>query len=267
MIRDVFHVHRHDVVDSTSSEAARRVRAGTAQHAEVHTAREQTAGRGRLGRPWHSRPGEGLYATLVWFTDARPNGAAATMAAGLAVLDAVRALGLRMARLDWPNDLVVDGAKLAGVLIEALPANGRTALVVGIGLNVGSAAFPRELTDERAVTSLAREGVTTAPELVLEALLPPLAARLDAALDPDRVDSMVDDFAAATGLLGTRVVVRAASGRASASGGTPPRTDGAPSEQVHTGTLRALALDGLELVLDTGPLRIPLEHVRALQHG
>lgn len=258
-----FHVHRHDVVDSTSSEATRRVRAGVAQHAEVHTAREQTAGRGRLGRRWHSEPGHGLYATLVWFADVRPNGAAATMAAGLAVLDAVRSLGLATARLDWPNDLVVDGAKLAGVLIEALPVDGRTALVVGIGLNVGSTAFPRELTDERAVTSLAYEGVATTPELALEALLPPLAARLDTALDPDRVDELADDFAAATGLLGTRVVVRAAEVRG-ASRDVGVRTDSEPSERVHTGTLRALALDGVELVGDAGPLRIPLEHVRAL---
>lgn len=95
-------------------------------------AEEQTAGRGRRGRRWHSAPGAG-----ITFSLARPvrrpvnELAALSLVAGVACVQALRAMGVEKARLKWPNDLVVDGAKLGGILVET---RGGTA-VIGIGIN------------------------------------------------------------------------------------------------------------------------------------
>jgi BirA family transcriptional regulator, biotin operon repressor / biotin---[acetyl-CoA-carboxylase] ligase len=95
-------------------------------------AEEQTAGRGRRGRRWHSAPGAG-----VTFSLGRRIGRPArefpalSLVAGVAATRALRALGAHKAALKWPNDLVVDGAKLGGILVES--RNGHA--VIGIGIN------------------------------------------------------------------------------------------------------------------------------------
>ena len=95
-------------------------------------AEEQTAGRGRRGRRWHSAPGAGITFSLGRRIN-RPARelAALSLVAGVATARALRALGMD-ARLKWPNDLIVDGAKLGGILVET--RNGNHA-VIGIGLN------------------------------------------------------------------------------------------------------------------------------------
>src|SRR3990167_256707 len=82
-------------------------------------AEEQTAGRGRRGRRWHSTPGAGLTFSLALRVK-RPARelAGLSLAAGVALCKALRALGVARAALKWPNDLVVDGAKLGGLLVE-----------------------------------------------------------------------------------------------------------------------------------------------------
>src|SRR5688572_19193259 len=95
-------------------------------------AEEQTAGRGRRGRRWHSARGAGITFSLGRRIR-RPTRelAVLSLVAGVAVARALHALGARSARLKWPNDLVLDGAKLGGILVET--RNGRA--VIGIGLN------------------------------------------------------------------------------------------------------------------------------------
>ncbi len=97
---------------------------------------QQTAGRGRLGRSWWSAPGAGLY--LSWI--ARPDfpqsmGAALPLLAAVAMADALVARGLSP-MLKWPNDVLVGGRKLAGVLCEARGTPARWSAVVGLGLNL-----------------------------------------------------------------------------------------------------------------------------------
>ena len=95
-------------------------------------AEEQTAGRGRRGRRWHSAPGAGLTFSLGRRIG-RPTRelAALSLVAGVAAARALRALGVRKAALKWPNDLVVDGAKLGGILVEVR----NSYAVIGIGIN------------------------------------------------------------------------------------------------------------------------------------
>jgi BirA family biotin operon repressor/biotin-[acetyl-CoA-carboxylase] ligase len=95
-------------------------------------AEEQSAGRGRRGRRWHSAPGAGITFSLGRRIR-RPARElpALSLVAGVACIEALRALGVSQARLKWPNDLVADGAKLGGILVES--RNGRA--VIGIGIN------------------------------------------------------------------------------------------------------------------------------------
>src|SRR5688572_13455030 len=178
---------RHALVDSTNERALAAIADGTARHGDVHMAEGQSAGRGRLGRGWASASGEGLYLSVVLLPSAPVVPTALTMGAGLAVLEAARALGARRARLKWPNDVLVEGAKLAGILVEArgtAPPHGTAPshAVVGIGLNVRQRAFPPELEAERPVTSLARLGFAHDLDEAAAALLARLAPRLAAAL-------------------------------------------------------------------------------------
>jgi BirA family biotin operon repressor/biotin-[acetyl-CoA-carboxylase] ligase len=96
-------------------------------------AEEQTAGRGRRGRRWHSAPGAGITFSLGRRMR-RParEAAALSLVAGVATTRALRALGAHKAALKWPNDLMVDGAKLGGILVEIHNSNHA---VIGIGLN------------------------------------------------------------------------------------------------------------------------------------
>lgn len=238
-----FRVLRHGTVDSTSERAFAALAEGTARDGDVHVADAQTAGRGRLGRRWRSAPGEGLTLSVVCLPERLvPHPAAWTMGAGLAVLETVRALGLHAARLKWPNDVLVGSAKLAGILVEARGTAPPHA-VVGIGINVRQRTFPPDLEAERAVTSLAREGLDVATTEVLDALLPALEERLRSVRSD--APALARDYAAALGLLGRPVRLSDAAGE-------------------HLGILRALTLDGLDLETPAGVHRARLEHVGAL---
>jgi BirA family biotin operon repressor/biotin-[acetyl-CoA-carboxylase] ligase len=165
-----------DSVGSTMEEA-RALAQGGAPDGTVVWAREQTAGRGRQGRGWTSPRGN-LFLTLLL----RPRGnalAAAQLgfAAGLALAEAVAPL-LRPGQvaLKWPNDLLVDGAKAAGMLLEsratAVDGGGVEWLLLGLGVNLAAAPAPGE-TPYRATSLAAACGRAVRPEEVI----PPLLAR------------------------------------------------------------------------------------------
>jgi len=144
---------------STNDLAAERARAGAPTGLVVAT-EAQTAGRGRLGRSWHSPAGENLYFSMVLRPTRSPSEIPPlTLLVGAAVAVALRALGLGP-RLKWPNDVqLVDEAgrrrKVAGILTEMATVGDRVQqVVVGVGLNVNGLEFPAELA-ERA-TSLRR---------------------------------------------------------------------------------------------------------------
>lgn len=98
----------------------------------------QTAGRGRRGRAWASPPGVGLYTSILLRPNLPPNDLALlTLVAGLGAAEAIREVTTLTSRLKWPNDVLVDGAKVSGILTE-LASEGSTVChaVVGIGINV-----------------------------------------------------------------------------------------------------------------------------------
>ncbi|HQZ02981.1 MAG TPA: biotin--[acetyl-CoA-carboxylase] ligase [Thauera sp.] len=104
----------------------------------VLVADEQTAGRGRRGRQWQSWPEGSLTFSLLWrFARGTPAPAGLSLVAGLAVARAVEQMGVLGVQLKWPNDVLVNGEKLAGILVELLAAGDRSlAAVIGIGINL-----------------------------------------------------------------------------------------------------------------------------------
>jgi BirA family biotin operon repressor/biotin-[acetyl-CoA-carboxylase] ligase len=126
----------HESTGSTNDEARQLALAGTPEGTLV-LAEEQTAGRGRLQRPWVAPPGQALLFSLVFYPSGVPQDAfALTMLSSLACMQAVLSqTGLRPA-IKWPNDLLLEGRKLAGILSELGQAGERYYAVVGIGLNV-----------------------------------------------------------------------------------------------------------------------------------
>jgi BirA family biotin operon repressor/biotin-[acetyl-CoA-carboxylase] ligase len=154
------HVSWYDSVGSTNDVAAGLANAG-ALEGTVVVAESQTAGRGRLGRVWCSPPGAGLYLSVVL----RPRGLASdsaqhasllTIAAGVAVAEGVQAATGLEADLKWPNDLVVENRKLAGILTEAVIRTGELEFaVVGIGVNLREGAYPPDVA--RRATSIEAE--------------------------------------------------------------------------------------------------------------
>ena len=126
---------------STMTEAARLARAGCAAGSVV-VAEEQTAGQGRLGRVWHSEPEAGLYVTIVLRPAlAEENARVLSMALGLATAEAIARVADLRTDLRWPNDVLIDGKKCAGILVQAEG----TAFLAGIGINVNHTSFPPEL--------------------------------------------------------------------------------------------------------------------------
>lgn len=132
--------------DSTNS-VALRLAAEDAPHGTVVLAEEQTAGRGRFGRSWYSERSSGIYASVILRPPLSPSAAPAlTLMAGVAAHRAVSlATGLPV-DIRWPNDLLVDGKKVCGILTEMSAELDRLhAVVLGIGINVNHLEMPAEL--------------------------------------------------------------------------------------------------------------------------
>ncbi len=130
-------VHVRFTVDSTNTVLAERLREG-AGAPELCAAEIQTAGRGRRGRRWVSGLGQSLVLSVSWRFTMRPGGLSGlSLAVGVALVEALAAGGFDGAMLKWPNDLIVDDRKLAGILVEASQARpDSAACVVGVGFNL-----------------------------------------------------------------------------------------------------------------------------------
>ncbi|HEY6188570.1 MAG TPA: biotin--[acetyl-CoA-carboxylase] ligase [Pyrinomonadaceae bacterium] len=167
---------RFATLASTNTEAARQARLGAPEGLCI-VAREQTAGRGRQERVWISPAGAGLYCSILL----RPrlelsSWPLITLAASLAVHDALLEACALATDIKWPNDIYGRGRKLCGILAETVEHEGARACVVGIGINLSDSAFPAELRE--AATSIeALTGSIADAETLLEALLRAFAGR------------------------------------------------------------------------------------------
>jgi BirA family biotin operon repressor/biotin-[acetyl-CoA-carboxylase] ligase len=160
-----------DVVDSTNVALMREAMAG-APSGSVLCAEHQVQGKGRRGRAWRSALGGSLTFSVLWRFERGIQGISGlSLAVGLAVARAVNRFSVHPVSLKWPNDLLLDFRKLAGILVEVQgDLHGSSFAVVGVGLNVNLAPEPRDEIDQ-AVVDLAEMGVTAGRNQLLAACL------------------------------------------------------------------------------------------------
>jgi BirA family transcriptional regulator, biotin operon repressor / biotin---[acetyl-CoA-carboxylase] ligase len=177
-------------------------------------AEHQTAGRGRRGRSWTSPAGTNLLFSVVL----RPDGPSAGLgllatAAGLATSEGIESLvGLRCG-LKWPNDVTIEGRKVAGILVETrVSSSVATVAVVGIGINVGW--HPKDVAEAPGTTSIVAHGRAAARHELLAAVLARLETLYELSRDPEGAEGLAARAAARSDLLGRRVRVRRGDGTA-----------------------------------------------------
>lgn len=137
-----------DCIDSTNTKAKELAEDGHPTGTFV-VADQQTAGKGRRGRSWDSLPGTGIYMTLLLKPDINPNNASMlTLVAAIATANAIHRVTDAQALIKWPNDVVINGKKICGILTEmSAQFDYINHIVIGIGINVHNESFPEELAD------------------------------------------------------------------------------------------------------------------------
>lgn len=169
-----------DEVESTNTHAMQRAIAG-APAGTVIAAESQPGGRGRQGRAWHSAVGGALTFSLVWrFAQGAGFLSGLSLGVGVALVRALEKLGVEGAALKWPNDVLWQGRKLAGILIEMQgDALGPGIAVIGVGLNVRLTAATRLRIDQPATDLATACGAVPDRNRVLAVLLIELGGMLD----------------------------------------------------------------------------------------
>ena len=155
--------------DSTNTRLKELARQG-APHGAVAGALEQTGGKGRLGRRFTSPPG-GLYLSILWRPDCSPEKAARLSCAGaLAACAAIEEVSGIAPDIKWPNDLLLKGKKISGILTEAAWQKEGGWVIVGTGINVNTESFPTELVDSASSLYL-ETGRRIEPEKLMAAFV------------------------------------------------------------------------------------------------
>jgi BirA family biotin operon repressor/biotin-[acetyl-CoA-carboxylase] ligase len=167
-----YRFYRYDILGSTNDEALRLAALGEPEGAVV-MADTQTAGRGRLGRQWITPRGTALAMTLLL----RPQLAVAhttqiALLGGLAVLEGVQQVTTLTPQLKWPNDVLVHGKKVAGVLAESgFLGNKLEHVALGMGVNINSGPPPNLVTEYPATSLAAEYGASLDREAIAQAIL------------------------------------------------------------------------------------------------
>jgi BirA family biotin operon repressor/biotin-[acetyl-CoA-carboxylase] ligase len=225
---------------TSTNEHARGLAAAGAPHGTVVTATEQTAGRGRQGRTWTAPAGSSLLCSVL----IRDPPLLLPLAAGVAVAETVSAIGggageaggataLSPAMIKWPNDVLIDGLKVAGILVEGRPQERWAVVGVGVNVSVAEADFPPELDGRAGTLGLGADRIEPTLQILLAQLEGWIAADAEAVLAAVRAHDA---------LLGQRV--RWAGGEGRGDG-----VDGDGRLVVHT-------LDGDRVTLDAGEVHL-----------
>lgn len=149
-------IHYEEVIDSTNNKAKELARAD-ADEGLLVIADQQSTGKGRLGRTWDSPSGTGIWMSLVLKPNIPPQYASElTLVAGLTMCEVISEITGLDAKIKWPNDIVVNGKKICGILTEmSAEMEGIKHIILGIGVNVNMTNFPEDLPH---ASSLAIEG-------------------------------------------------------------------------------------------------------------
>jgi BirA family transcriptional regulator, biotin operon repressor / biotin---[acetyl-CoA-carboxylase] ligase len=232
-----FHYFRS--IDSTMREAVRLANAGAA-HGTVVVADEQTAGVGRLGRSWHSETDAGIYCSILLRLPLIPTHfPVATLMLGLATAEAIEKATDLACDLRWPNDVLIDGRKTAGILAQLVD----NCIVAGIGINVNHEQLPSDLRTPATSLRMASGGRMHSRETILVRLLESIDYFSDVLLNAGAT-AIVRAFAAASSYACNRRVVLEESGRHGTTAGLDDsgflliQFDGGDVERIAAGGVR-----------------------------
>ncbi|HVZ33320.1 MAG TPA: biotin--[acetyl-CoA-carboxylase] ligase [Polyangiaceae bacterium] len=234
---------------STNDDALEAARRG-APEGSLFIADFQRLGRGRQGRRWLAAPGQSLLFSILLRPEASVTpGAALTLAVGLGVRAALAAESRAPLSVKWPNDVLAEGRKLAGILCEGqLRGSSVEALVIGVGINWGAQAFPPELAPETVclVELAGGNGAAIAGgrERLLADILAAIERRVRAYLEHG-ASCLLPEFRSVDALFGRRVQVSGASELAGSARGVDDEGRLLVESEgvliaIHSGTVRAL---------------------------
>jgi len=199
---------------STNADVAAAARAGAAEGLVI-TAESQVAGRGRQGRGWSMPPRSGIAVSVLLRPDALPPAKYGwlPLLAGVAVVEAVRRVADVDAALKWPNDLLVEGAKLGGILVEAhTPGGNRDGSYAVIGLGINCRRTPGLAARLRRDVAFVSDFTAVSRNEILQRTAAALLAAIDA-FEAGGLDALRAEWEAMDAHAGQRLRVRLAGGR------------------------------------------------------
>jgi len=240
------HLHLFSSIQSTNTHAMQEAAKG-APHGSIYVTEEQTAGKGRGNHAWHSEPFTGIYVSILL----RPqlmavDGLWFSLATGLAVQRAIENVTGLVADIRWPNDLLLNGRKVGGVLMEMNAEASRIRyVVIGIGINVNQRTFPAQLSSEATSLRLESEREITRENLLV-AVLQYLSEEMDALIRPESAAATCTEIlgrleAKSTWIRGKQVFVNEAGGYTGVTAGLDDK-----------GFLRVKTENGVRRVLSGG---------------
>lgn len=243
-LSEAFSVRVMEICDSTNAQAREMVLSGAERPALI-TAAAQTAGRGRLGRGFYSPNGTGVYFSILYPLEGSPASAVSvTSAAAVSVMRAIREATGKQTEIKWVNDLYLEGRKVSGILAESFSFDGRSFLVLGVGINLRPCEFPSEISD---IAGSLNDGETPRCELIAAA-----ARALWAVLEAPTDRSWLSDYRAHSLVLGKRI--RWTSGAQTG--------EGIAEEINEDGELLVRGEDGALMVLRTGEISVRLTEAK-----
>jgi BirA family transcriptional regulator, biotin operon repressor / biotin---[acetyl-CoA-carboxylase] ligase len=207
-------IHWFGTIDSTNARARAMAMAG-APGGTIVAADRQTAGRGRLGRRWESAGGKNLMFSIILRPEIDASGSGIIpLIAGMAVAEAIKSATGKETVCKWPNDVLVNGRKVSGILTESCIENGTIiALIIGIGINVNQSEFPGEIRDTASSLS-----IITGKQCDRLSLLSTVLERIEALMEysnPSRREEFLRLYTSSSSMFGLPVTIRHASGTAS----------------------------------------------------
>ena len=184
-----------DSIDSTNTKAQELAEKGYPSGTLV-VADKQVAGKGRRGRNWESPSGCGIFMTLMLKPDINPNNASMlTLVSALAVAKALADITGKDAKIKWPNDIVIDGRKVCGILTEmSAQFDYINNIVIGIGINVNNSSFPEEISATASSLRLLSGGKKYRRAEIIEKIMEYFEKYYSIFLETEDLSALVDEY-------------------------------------------------------------------------
>ena len=184
-----------DSIDSTNTKAQELAEKGYPSGTLV-VADKQIAGKGRRGRNWESPSGCGVFMTLMLKPDINPNNASMlTLVSALAVAKALADITGKDAKIKWPNDIVIDGRKVCGILTEmSAQFDYINNIVIGIGINVNNSSFPEEISATASSLRLLSGGKKYRRAEIIEKIMEYFEKYYSIFLETEDLSALVNEY-------------------------------------------------------------------------